>query len=390
MNSLEWRAVTGLSLVYALRMVGMFMILPVFALYARGLPGGVSGAQIGLAIGAYGLAQALLQIPLGIASDRWGRKPVIVLGMAVFAVGSLVAASSHDIFWITVGRLIQGAGAVSSAVSALLADVTRDSVRTTAMAILGAGMGLSFILALVLGPVLGGWIGVPGIFELTGALALLSIPVVLWVVPTAPRLRGRADGLKLALGNPELLRLDGGIFLLHAMMTALFIGAPIALLETLSLPSEQHWKVYLPVLLVSIVPVFPLIRLAEVQGRLKPIFLGAIAVLAVALAIAAEWHTRPSALIAAVLVFFCAFNFLEGSLPSLISRRAPQHQKGAALGVYSSAQFLGGFAGGTLGGFALGHWGVGGVFAVAALLPLLWLSFAFRLTPTPAAREQEI
>lgn len=384
MNATELRATIGLALIYALRMVGMFMILPVFALYAHGLATPASDFQIGLAIGIYGLTQAMLQIPLGMASDRWGRKPIIVIGLLLFAVGSWLAGATDDIYWITLGRAVQGLGAVSSAVSALLADLTRDSVRTTAMAILGAGMGLSFIGALVVGPVLAGHIGVGGIFHLTGLLALLGIPVVLWLVPHAPLPKASNAGVWQVLKDDQLLRLDGGILLLHALLTGLFIAAPFAIEETLGLAANAHWKLYLPVLICSILPVFPLIKLAESRGQTRELFLAAIGILAVSMAVLAEWHSRAFGLIAAMALFFIAFNFLEGTLPSLISRRAPPDRRGAALGVYSSAQFLGPMIGGALIGSVKGHYGLAGAFAVAALLPIIWLTFAFKLVPPPA------
>ncbi len=385
MNALEIRATVGLALIYALRMIGMFMILPVFALYAHGLPVPATDFQIGLAIGIYGLVQAVLQIPLGMASDRYGRKPVIVFGMLLFAAGSFIAGASDDLFWITFGRAVQGLGAVSSAVSALLADLTRDSVRTTAMAILGAGMGLAFIGALVAGPVVAGVIGVPGIFNTTGVLALLAIPVVLWLVPAAPRPQVSNGGVLTVLRDPQLLRLDGGILLLHALLTGLFLVAPFAIADTLQLPSNAHWKLYLPVLLVSILPVFPLVRRAEKQGTVRGLFLTMIAALALSLLLLAALHTRQWGLVAALALFFVAFNCLEGLLPSLISRRAPPDRRGAALGVYSSAQFLGPMLGGALIGAAKGHYGITAAFAAAALLPLIWLPFAVHLA-APGAR----
>lgn len=390
MNAQEWRAVFGLGAVYALRMIGMFMILPVFGLYARSLPGPVADWQIGLALGAYGLVQAFLQVPLGMASDRWGRKPMIVLGMLVFAAGSFIAGASHDIRLIILGRVIQGAGAVSSAVAALLADVTRVQVRTAAMAIVGVGMGLAFILAMVLGPVVSGWIGVDGIFVLTGVLALLTVPTVIWFVPGEPPPAAPSGQFRSVLLDPQLLRLDGGILLLHACMTALFLGAPFAIEQTLDLPGTEHWKVYLPVLLLSILPVFPLVRWAEGRGHARSVFVGAISLLSVALALAGLLHTGQASLLLALLFFFIAFNYLEGSLPSMISRIVPPQQKGAALGVFSTAQVLGGGIGGPLGGFALHHWGVTGVFCAAAVLPLLWLSFAVKLAPPPAVETHSL
>jgi predicted MFS family arabinose efflux permease len=275
---------------------------------------------------------------------------------------------------------------VSSAVSALLADVTRPSVRTTAMAIVGAGMGLAFILALVAGPLVAGWIGVKGIFYLTGVLALASLPIVAFGVPTPLLLAGPASGFRAVLSDPQLLRLDGGIFLLHAVMYALFLAAPLTIVKTLQLPAEQHWQLYLPVLLVSILPVFPLIRWAEDHGRVKAVFLGAIATLSVALAIAALGHDSAPGLVAALLLFFTAFNYLEGALPSMISRLAPPDRKGAALGVYSSAQFLGAPFGGLLGGLALARGGATAAFAAAAALPLIWLLFSVKLVPPSTAR----
>lgn len=381
MNALEWRAVFALGAVYALRMIGMFMILPVFALYAGELPRPAQPWQIGLAIGIYGLTQALLQIPMGLASDRYGRKPVIVVGMLIFAAGSWLAGATDRIEWIIIGRALQGAGAVSSAVAALLADVTRHSVRTLAMAILGAGMGLAFVLALVLGPVVAAWIGVDGIFQLTAGLALLSLPVVLLGVPTPTEPATRAGGLRAVLANPQLLRLDLGIFLLHACMTAVFTVVPLAIVDTLGLASAEHWKLYLPVLVLSLLPVFPLIRLAESRGHFRPAFLGAISLLALALLLAAVGHAVAGILVAALLLYFVGFNFLEGALPSLISRMAPPAHKGAALGVYSSAQFLGAFAGGMLGGLGLQHGGIAGAFAAAVALPIIWLGIATRLSP---------
>jgi MFS family permease len=380
MNRTEIQATVALGTIYALRMLGMFMILPVFAIYARDLPQGASPVQIGLAIGIYGLVQAALQIPFGVLSDRWGRKPIIVFGLLVFAAGSAIAGATQDIHWIIAGRAIQGAGAISGAVSALLADVTRVQVRTQAMAILGIGMGGAFILALVLGPVVGGWIGVDGIFWLTGGLALLAVPVVVGLVPSVPLPPsdpGRAmRDLRAVLGDGQLLRLDGGIFALHAMMTATFVVTPLAIEQTLGMPSAHHWQIYLPVMLLSVLPVFPLIRWAEGRGHARSAYIGSIIVVGLALMMAAESHLHASGLLLSLLIFFVGFNYLEGSLPSMISRRAPAHQKGAALGVYSSSQFLGGFAGGSLGGFALGHFGIGGAFALAALMSLFWLSFA--------------
>lgn len=384
MNQLEWRATSGLSLIYALRMLGMFMILPVFALYAVDLPGGATPMQIGLAIGIYGLTQAALQIPFGMLSDRIGRKPVIVGGMLIFAAGSVVAGMADTIEWILIGRALQGSGAVASSVSALLADSTRDAVRTQAMTVLGIGMGVAFGAAMVLGPIIAGVSGLQGIFFLTAVLAVCAVPLTLFYIPPQPRGTTAFNGRFFdVLNDRELLKLDAGIFLLHAVLTSMFVAMPLAIEATLSLSRDQHGWVYLPVLLISGALVFPFIRWVEQSGHAAAAFKASIAALSLALLLAALLHSVAMGLLAAVLLFFLAFNFLEGSLPSMISRRAPPQQKGAALGTYSTSQFLGNFAGGVLGGWALGF-GVTEVFAIGALLPLVWLSFAYRLRPTPA------
>jgi predicted MFS family arabinose efflux permease len=264
-------------------------------------------------------------------------------------------------------------------VAALVADLTRSSVRTVAMAILGAGVGFAFLVAMVLGPVFSGWIGVDGIFRMTGVLALLAIPLVLFAVPREPDVRQAKSGsvwdFRWALTDPQLLRYYGGVFLLHMMMMILFQAAPYAMIKTLGLPVARHWLVYLPVMIASTLPVFPLIRWAEGKGHAKPVFLSAIAVLGLALLIAAAASTVPIGLWAAMLLFFFAFTYLEGSLPSMISRYAPPSQKGAALGVFSTAQVLGG-AGAPLGGYLYQHWGLAAAFAGPALLSVIWLSFA--------------
>lgn len=389
MNALERRATAGLSMVYALRMLGMFMVLPVFSLYAHELPGGVTPLQIGLAIGIYGLAQAALQVPLGTLSDRIGRKPVIIGGMLVFALGSVVAGLAESIEWVIAGRAIQGSGAVASAVTALLADTTRLSVRTRAMTTLGIGMGVAFGVALVLGPILSGWLGVGGIFLMTAGLALLTVPLVLFYVPPEPEDATLMTGrMRDVLADPDLLRLNGGIFLLHALLTSVFVAVPFALRDTLGLEVPRHWLVYLPVLMVSALCVFPVIRWSERSGAASHVFLCAIGLLFCALSLAAAGAGEPAALVASLVLFFIAFNYLEGFLPSQVSRLAPSGQKGAALGSFTTSQFLGSFAGGALGGWALGAGGVEMAFAVGALLPLGWLGFAHKLRLAPGDQPE--
>lgn len=385
MNSSEWRATGSLSLLYLLRMLGIFMVLPILALYVSNLPGHITTIQIGLAIGIYGLFQAFLQIPLGMLSDRIGRKPIIVAGILVFAAGSIVAGATENIHWVILGRALQGAGAISSAAQALLADVTRPESRTKAMTLLGVGMGAAFLLALIFGPILSGWIGVNGIFVVSGVLTLFAIPVFLIGMPNAPRLPVRPGGFRNALRDGQLLRLDGGIFCMHTMMTAVFVAAPFAIQKTYGLDAPEQWEFYLPVLIASILPVFPFIGWAEKNHRMKEGLIGSVILLGVALLIAADGHGQRLWLALAMWLFFVGLNFLEGALPSLISRRAPEDQKGAALGVYSTSQFFGAFAGSAIGGVALGVFGIGGVFGCAAVLALIWLSFAF--TTIPAYRH---
>lgn len=385
MTPAEWRATASLSLVYGLRMLGMFMILPVFAIYAAGLPGSVAGWQVGLAIGVYGLTQAALQMPFGRLSDRFGRKPVIIGGLLVFAAGSLLAGLADSIEGIIAGRALQGAGAISAAVTALLADSTRESRRTTAMAVFGAGMGASFLLAMMLGPSLSGWIGVDGIFLATAVASLLALPLVIWVAPAAPP-RPRAVGpLWPVLRDRQLQGFYAGIFLLHACLTAMFLALPFALQATLDLPLASHWRVYLPVMLLSLLPVFPLIRYAEAGQRLVRVFAAAVAVLVLAGVVNAFGHGSSVALLAGVLLFFLAFNFLEAALPSRLSRAAPVASRGTAMGLFATAQFSGAFVGGLLGGVLQNLHGPGGVFAACIFLPLVWLGFAARPGSAPPA-----
>jgi MFS family permease len=385
MTSLERRSSASLALIFALRMLGLFLVLPVFALEARKYPGGDDAARVGLAMGMYGLSQALLQIPFGVASDRLGRKPVIVAGLLVFAAGSALAAWAPTLNWLVAGRALQGAGAISAAVTALLSDLTRDAVRTKAMALVGASIGLMFGVSLVLSPLLAGFLGLHGLFALTSALALGGIAVVLWVVPPEPRdavaqARGRLrDVLKL----PALLRLDVGVFVLHAVQLAMWLAVP-GLLVQAGLARDHHWWVYLPAVLGSFVvmggTLFPL----EKHGHLRILFLGAIALvglvqLALVATIAASAAAPPSvALLGGLLfVFFCGFNVLEASQPSLVSRLAPPTARGAALGVYNTLQSLGFFVGGAAGGWLLKAAGPLVLYGVCAGATLVWLLAAW-------------
>lgn len=384
MSGVERRAAFSLAGIFSLRMLGLFMIYPVFALWARHLPDATE-RTIGLALGVYGLTQAIFQIPLGFLSDRLGRKRIIGGGLLVFALGSVIAAVSTSIDGIILGRLLQGAGAVGSATLALAADLTRKQVRTKAMAIIGMTIGLSFSVALVAGPILNSWIGVPGIFWLTAILALLGIVVLYTSVPHPQNISVHAESepvpalFKRVLTNPELLRLDFGIFVQHAILTASFLSVPFVL-QAANVKIHDQWFVYLPVLVMSVVFMVPLIIVAE-RGRMKPVFLASIAALGIAQFLLLLGHGSLSMIIVALLVFFTAFNLLEASLPSLISRIAPAEAKGTALGVYSSSQFFGIFVGGALGGWFQGVWGLTGIFSLCLVLTGLWLLVAFAMRP---------
>jgi len=392
-DSQERRATASLAAIFGLRMLGMFIILPVFALYAEGLPGGDNRLLIGIALGTYGLTQAILQIPFGWASDRWGRKRMIYLGLTLFALGSFLAAAASDLYWIIAGRTLQGGGAISAAVIALLADLTRDSVRTKAMALVGMTIGATFALSLIAGPALSRVIGVPGIFALTGVLALAAMAVVKAVVPdpVAPsqerQVRGSEFGVVLA--NGSLLRLNFGIFALHAALMSLFVQVPFALRDN-GLPAAQHWQVYLGVLVASLVLVFPLFSQADRADRSKPIFIAAIALLLCGQLVLAAELSSLTGIVLALLLFFAAFNLLEAKLPALVSRFAPPEVKGTAIGVYSGVQFLGMFAGGAVGGWLAEHVAPAAVFWFGAGLSAVWLALAFSMPGLPAYSVQSL
>ncbi|MGH7119151.1 MAG: MFS transporter [Acetobacteraceae bacterium] len=380
MNPGERRAAGALAAVFAVRLLGLFMIYPVFEAYARGLKG-ANPAMIGLALGAYGLTQALLQIPFGFASDRIGRKTVITIGLLLFAAGSVVAARASSVEGVLLGRILQGAGAVGSVVLALVADLTRPEVRTRAMAMVGVTIGGAFALAIVIGPPLMALIGVPGIFWLTAVLALSGIAITLGAVPNPahPSVQREAEAVpalfRRVLRDRELLRLDLGIFALHAILIASFLAVPGLLAANFRTGAGGEWMIYLPVLVLSVLLMVPAIILAERHGRMKEIFLLAIIVLLASVLLLGFGGSAATVLVGLVL-FFAAFNVMEATLPSLISRFAPAEAKGTAMGVYSSAQFLGIFAGGALGGIAQALAGAHGVFVFAALVALGWLAAA--------------
>jgi len=393
MTSAERRAGIGLASIFALRMLGLFLILPVFSIYAKELPSGNDMALVGLALGAYGLTQTFLQIAYGAASDRFGRKPVIVFGLVLFAVGSFVAAQSTDIYGIISGRVLQGAGAISAAVTALAADLTREQHLTKTMAMIGSSIGLVFALSMVGAPLLYSGIGMSGIFNLTGVLSLLAIFVVLKIVPAAPampRLPGWTSFVEV-LVHPQLLRMNFGVFTLHLIQTAMWILVPSALVSSGHLPVGEHWKVYLPAVLLSFVAMVPAIIAAEKHGKMKLVFNAAIALLFVVQLGFCLFGSGEYALFFWLMLFFVSFNVLEATQPSLISRIAPPHAKGAALGIYNTTQSLGLFLGGTLGGSLAKHSGPASVWIACAVLALVWLGFGLTMTmPAPRIRQVSV
>jgi MFS family permease len=394
MNASELRASISLASIYGLRMLGMFLILPIFAIYASNLPGGENHFLIGLALGAYGLTQAIFQLPFGMASDRFGRKRVIYIGLLLFVLGSLVAGFAHDLVTVAIGRSIQGAGAVSAAVTALVADLTREEHRTKAMAMIGATIGVTFAMSLVLGPVLNQWIGVSGIFFMTAVLAGLAILVVKFVVPDPvvssfhSDAEAKAGKLKEVLANTQLLRLNYGIFALHAAQMAMFVVVPFAIKQTSGMNENQHWMIYLPILLLSFVLMVPAIIVGEKRAKLKQIFVSAIAMMLVAQLIFAFSITYFWGIVFSLGAYFVAFNVLEATLPSIITKIAPADAKGTAIGVYNTTQSLGVFVGGTLGGYLSHYHGFASVFVFCSVLMALWLLLGISMKAPPAVKSK--
>ena len=383
----EKRAGAALASIFALRMLGLFLILPVFAVHARTIPGGDDLTLVGIALGAYGLTQAMFQIPFGMASDAFGRKRVIVFGLLLFAAGSAVAALSTDIWWVIGGRVLQGAGAISAAVTALAADLTREQHRTKVMAMIGSSIGLVFAISLVAAPVLYAAIGMSGLFWMTAALAIAAIGLVTYVVPPAPPLPpGPKPPFRDVLLDTQLLRLNFGIFTLHMVQMAMFVVVPGLLIRYGGLPLASHWKVYLPAVLASFVLMVPAIIFAEKRNKVRPVFVSAIGLLLATLLVMWLGSTNFTVVAGGLLSFFVAFNILEAMLPSMISRIAPPRAKGAALGVYNTTQALGLFVGGFLGGWLVKNFDAGAVFIFDAVTVALWLVAAATMMALPVRR----
>ncbi|WP_042264206.1 MFS transporter [Paraburkholderia heleia] len=386
MSAPELRATVSLAAIFALRMLGLFMIMPVFSVYAKTVPGGDNLLLVGIALGAYGVTQSLLYIFYGWVSDMVGRKPVIAAGLVIFAIGSFVAAGAHDMVWIIVGRVIQGMGAVSSAVLAFIADLTAEEHRTKAMAMVGGSIGMSFAVAIVGAPIVFHWVGMSGLFALVGVFSILAVGVVIWVVPDAPHkpVHVRAPFAEV-LHNVELLRLNFGVLVLHATQTALFLVVPRLLVDA-GLPVASHWKIYLPVMGLAFVMMVPAIIVAEKRGKMKPVLVSAIGLILIGqLLLGSLAHTL--VIVSAVLfVYFMGFNILEASQPSLVSKLAPGNRKGAATGVYNTTQSIGLALGGVVGGYLLKHEGASAVFYACSGLVLCWLVIALTMKAPPLRR----
>ncbi|WP_241607897.1 MFS transporter [Rosenbergiella australiborealis] len=387
MTPLELRATWGLGTVFSLRMLGMFMVLPVLTTYGMALQGATEGL-IGLAIGIYGLAQAIFQIPFGLISDRVGRKPLIIGGLLIFVIGSVVAATTTSIWGIILGRALQGSGAIAAAVMALLSDLTREQNRTKAMAFIGISFGVTFAIAMVIGPIVTHLLGLHALFWMIAVLATLGIIITLVIVPsTTEHVLNRESGMvkgtfRQVLANPRLLKLNAGILFLHILLMSSFVALP-GEFEHAGFPPSEHWKVYLATMLIAFVGVVPFIIIAEVKRKMKIVFVSCVALLIVAELVLWQAGAHFWTLVAGVQLFFFAFNLMEAILPSLISKESPPGYKGTAMGVYSTSQFLGVAIGGSLGGWVFQHVDAQAVFLMGSVLAVVWLLISLTMKEPP-------
>jgi MFS family permease len=379
----EMRVVSALALLYVFRMLGLFMVFPVMMLLG-GSYHGASPFLLGVALGGYGLTQAVFQIPMGLLSDVWGRKAVIYLGLLIFILGSVIAAVTDSVWGLILGRALQGAGAIAGAVMALVGDLTSEQNRTRAMAVIGISIGLSFSLAMILGPMFAAMGGLSTVFWVGCGLALISAAIVFFWVPNPPQeKRLGSDGLavpallKGVLHNHDLLRLNLGVFALHFALTSIFVAAPLVLANS-GVDSQQHWHYYLPVMLIAFILMMPFMYLAERKRKIKAVFIGAVTLLVIAEAFLSS-GTEVSAWVGGLLVFFIGFNLLEATLPSLVSKLAPAGNKGTAMGIFSTCQFLGAACGGFIGGYVYQHWGLASVLLVAMGVNVVWLLVALSM-----------
>jgi len=377
----EARAVSALSFLYAFRMLGLFMVLPILVLYGNQYEG-ATPVMLGLALGVYGLTQALFQIPLGMLSDFIGRKLVICAGLLVFALGSAIAAMADNITWLIIGRALQGSGAIASTIMALVSDITRDENRTKAMASIGASIGVAFSLAMILGPYLGGVGGLSLVFYVCAGLAIMGIAIVVWLVPTPATLTQNRESapipklLKAVLKNNELMRLNVGVFVLHALLMLSFLVWPAIMEQDLGLARSHHWAVYLGLVVCAMAIIVPLIIISERKQKIKPVFISGVLALVISMCIFAVLPIGHWGFWLCMVVFFTAFNLLEATLPSLVSKVSPVGSRGTAMGIYASSQFFGAFIGGFGGGVLLNHFGMSGVFLGGGILALAWLFVA--------------
>ncbi|MEH6396338.1 MFS transporter [Pseudoalteromonas sp.] len=390
LNSREKRAAVSLASVFAFRMLGLFMLMPVLAIYGQELAG-FSPLWIGIAIGAYGLTQAVLQIPMGWLSDKIGRKKVIVGGLCLFALGSVIAATADSLQMVTVGRALQGMGAIASSLLAFASDLSRDEQRPKVMAVIGMSIGMSFAVAMLLGPMVAAAWGIAGIFWLTAALAILGIFIVLFLVPKAVNKAPKGDTLasftdiKKLIKHPQLARLDVGIMLLHLTLTTIFVALPGQLI-TNGLVASAHWQIYIPVLIFGFLLMAPMMIIAIRKEKEKQAFIASIALLTMSMTAMALWVDSIIGMALCMLAYFVAFNFLEATMPALVSRFSPANQKGSAMGVFSSAQFFGAFLGGILGGYVAQSTTAQAVFAAAAVVGLIWLILAWNMQVPPRSK----
>lgn len=387
MTAGELQSSLALALIFFLRMFGLFLILPVFVLYAETLPD-ATPTLIGLALGCYGLTQALFQIPFGMISDRIGRKPVIVAGLLIFMLGSVIAGSADSIFIIILGRALQGTGAIAAAIMALAADLTRDTQRSKAMAIIGISIGFAFALAFIAGPALNPLIGVPGLFYLSAGLAVFAIITLFVLVPTPDKYHYHAYQEELAgnilpvLADKKLLRLYISIFILHMILMASFVVIPLILRDLVGIASDHHWQIYLPVLIISALIMVPFLVLGEKYNKTGLFFCGAVFLMILVQFSLFIWHMSVTLITVLLTLFFLAFNYLEATLPALITKAAPQSKKGTALGIYSTSQFIGTFTGGLAGGYLYDHYGLAVVFVFSGIVSIFWL-FALLIMQNP-------
>ncbi|MFM0498542.1 MFS transporter [Paraburkholderia caledonica] len=383
MSAPEMRATLSLAAIFALRMLGLFMIMPVFSIYAKTIPGGENALLVGIALGAYGVTQSLLYIFYGWLSDRMGRKPVIVTGLVIFAIGSFVASFAHDITWIIVGRIIQGMGAISSAVLAFIADLTSEAHRTKAMAMVGGSIGMAFAVAIVGAPIAFQWVGMGGLFALVGVFSILAVAVVLWIVPDAPKPVHVRAPFADVLRDVELMRLNFGVLVMHATQTALFLVVP-RLLADAGLPIASHWKIYLPVMGLSFVLMVPAIIAAEKRSMMKTVIVSAVGLILISQFLLGLLAHTIGTVAAVLFVYFLGFNVLEAIQPSLVSKLVASNRKGAATGIYNTTQSIGLALGGVLGGWLLKHDSANAVFYTCTGLVLCWLLVAVNMkAPVP-------